>query len=254
MTNLEPNTSYLFSVSAFDATPNEGPQSTAVSATTFPAGVTWVTTDQPNFVVATAVTTTFTGHNVGAPGTNKQTLVCAQEADMGPITGVMMNGTPMTRVADSSALAPVFGPNTTGSQLYYAPHPAGSTANFAMTLASLGSTNAAVGMQVGSLTTTTSAPTASGNALWATGLQVSPPINIPSFGIAIMCVVSFGTIPGMPGTPPPAWVIGTPDNYSANTFPTFLFGGFAHLYAPGFQQPQVSGVNGFGQAVGAWQP
>lgn len=253
VTGLEPNTSYSFTVSAFDATPNEGPQSAPALATTLPAGVTWVTTDQPNFTVAAGLTTTFAGLNVGASGTNKQTLACVQQGDMGGVTSVTMNGTPMTLVADSTAADLVFGPNTSGSQLYEAPHPAGATATFAVTLASLGPTNAAVGIQVGSLTTTHPSPVASGAALWATGLVLSPPVTIPSFGIAIMCVVSFGTIPTMPGTSA-VWLNGTQDNYSVNSFPAFLFGGLAHLYSSGSQQPAVSGVNGFGQAVGVWQP
>jgi len=209
--------------------------------------------DQPNFTVAAGLTTTFAGLNVGASGTNKQTLACVQQGDMGGVTSVTMNGTPMTLVTDSTAADLVFGPNTSGSQLYEAPHPAGATATFAVTLASLGPTNAAVGIQVGSLTTTHPSPVASGAALWATGLVLSPPVTIPSFGIAIMCVVSFGTIPTMPGTSA-VWLNGTQDNYSVNSFPAFLFGGLAHLYSSGSQQPAVSGVNGFGQAVGVWQP
>jgi hypothetical protein len=256
VTGLQPSTTYSFTVSAFDATPNEGPQSTAAVATTPAAGVTWAATDQPNFVPAAALTTSFTGLNVGAPATNKQTLVCASQAQNGDITGVAMNGTPMSLVADSYALG--FGGQPGGSSLWRAPAPSGaSTANFVVTLSSFVTTsNSTVGMQVGSLITTTPTPTATAVAPWSDGFLLSPPTTIPSFGIAVICDVSLGPIPNMAGTPPPAWINGVQDNNSLNAIDAYLFGGFAHLYSSGSQAPQMgtTGANFFAQAIGVWQP
>jgi hypothetical protein len=284
--SAQPSTAYSFTVASYDASGNVSAQSSSASATTPAAAVTWAATDNPSAVPQTALATTFgspTPINLGAADPNRQTLVCATVASdhatlpyntatpVEHITGVTLDSgsgpVAMTQVADATHHGNNYG--AAAIKLYRLATPTGATGTIVVTtdiLNSAYSGGPAVAITVGRLITTTPTPSATKAALWIDditgGYTPTTPINVPAFGVAVMCGASAGPIAPVSGGG--IWVNGTADLTSVNGTGAYWWSTLAHLYSVGNQYPAMCGytttpactptANGFGMAIGAWAP
>ncbi len=238
-TSVSQETSYTYTVDAYDSVGNVSGQSGAVSTTT-PSGVTWTPTAAPAtqyLVYPSPSTVTFSNVNIGTATSSRIVVVGAEDYDAPacPMASVTIGGTSATEATTT----------TEGrTSLWYASVSSGTSANIVLTCTGGGSFEN-VGIQVGTLTGAIPTPASTGVFNFAYEPQPqSVTATVPANGVGVIFAAEGEASTSTP--PVPSWTNATGDSYSNDTDgdsnPVQII--LAHTYVPGSQTPSLSSGNG----------
>ena len=158
-TSVSQNTSYTYTVDAYDSVGNTSAQSSSVSTTT-PSAVTWTPTAAPAvqyLAFPSPDTATFSNVNIGAASSGRIVVVGVgdENAVHCPLSGVTIGTTSATEATTTTDGA---------ASLWYANVASGTSTNIVVTCSTVDSFQS-VGIQVGTLTGATSTPSSTESSI-----------------------------------------------------------------------------------------